>query len=268
MTSPVVRALTALRGARAPRSVLPAVLVRVGAADRYSRIDTPIGPVFVAHDRNGISAVMRTPTPADFERAFRARFGRRAYAAAGMSGTLARAVGRRLHGSPPARLRLDLCGLTAFEQAVLRQVLTIPRGEVRPYSWVAREMGRPRAVRAVGMALARNPIPLLIPCHRVVRSDGRVGAYVLGTQRKRALLTAEGVDLKRMESLARHRVHFVGSETTHIFCYPTCERARRITTLHRVLFRAAAEASAMGYRPCKVCRPAPTAGAVMGRPGL
>jgi O-6-methylguanine DNA methyltransferase len=55
--------------------------------------------------------------------------------------------------------------------------LEIPPGEVRPYSWIAREIGRPGAVRATGSALAKNPVPLLIPCHRVVRSDGRIGKY-------------------------------------------------------------------------------------------
>jgi O-6-methylguanine DNA methyltransferase len=226
-------------------------------ADRYSRLDTPIGPVFVAYNRSGISAVMRAATAADFEREFHARFGRRAYAAAaGLPRGLAQAVGRRMHGLPRARLRLDLSRLTAFERTVLLKALEIPHGEVRPYAWIAREIGRPRAVRAVGTALAGNPIPLLIPCHRVIRSGGRVGDYVFGSRYKRALLKTEGVDLTLLAKLARAGIHFVGSNTTQIFCYPTCQRARRIASSHRVAFRTAAAAAATGYRPCMVCRPA------------
>ena len=69
---------------------------------------------------------------------------------------------------------------------MLTKTLEIPSGEVRPYGWVAREIGRPKAVRAVGSALGRNPVPVLIPCHRVVRSDGHVGNYGLGVPMKRA----------------------------------------------------------------------------------
>lgn len=252
----IAQALKAVRGGSAPPSLLPAVLARVGVADRYARLDTPVGRVFLAYNRTGISAAMRDATAAGFERAFHARFGRHAYAVAGLPRPLARAVGRRTRGSPRPRLRFDLRGLTAFERAVLQKALEIPRGEVRPYAWIAREIGRPRAVRAVGSALADNPIPLFIPCHRVIRSDGGAGNYVFGPRTKRALLKAEGVDLAHLGHLARSGVHYVGSQTTRIFCYPTCHRARRIAGPHRVLFRAAAEAAARGYRPCKVCRPA------------
>src|SRR5437879_3189574 len=72
-------------------------------------------------------------------------------------------------------LRYDRRGLTAFDQSVLRKALQIPRGQVRPYNWVAREIGHPAAVRAVGTALANNPTPYLIPCHRVIRADGVIG---------------------------------------------------------------------------------------------
>jgi methylated-DNA-[protein]-cysteine S-methyltransferase len=160
--------------------VLPAVLVRVGAADRYARLDTAIGPVFVAFNRQGVSAVAPVQSPAGFEREFAARTGRRVYAATALPGPLARAAAALLHGPRRKLLRVDLRGLSAFEQAVLRKTMEIPRGEVRPYSWVAREIGRPRAARAVGTALSGNPIPVLIPCHRVVRSSGRVGEYALG----------------------------------------------------------------------------------------
>ena len=89
-------------------------------------------------------------------------------------------------------LALDLRGLSAFQQSVLESCATIPAGAVRPYGWIARELHKPGATRAVGTALAKNPIPLLIPCHRVVKSDGSVGNYAFGAEMKRELLVSEG----------------------------------------------------------------------------
>jgi len=163
--------------------------------------------------------------------------------------------------SVPASLRrsrrYDLSEQTAFERDVLLKTAQIPRGEVRTYSWVAREIGRPAAVRAVGTALANNPIPVLIPCHRVIRTDGIIGNYGAGgTEAKREILAAEGVDPAEMERLARARVRFFGSRTTHIFCLPTCRHARRVQPRYQLEFHSEREARSKGYRPCKVCRPA------------
>jgi O-6-methylguanine DNA methyltransferase len=127
---------------------------------------------------------------------------------------------------------------------------------MRPYAWVAREIGHPKAVRAVGTALGHNPIPLLIPCHRVGKSDGRMGNYAFGAAAKEMILAYEGVDVAGLEHIARRGKRYYGSDTTHIYCYPTCRHARRITDRHRVAFRSDAEAARLGYRPCKVCRPA------------
>jgi O-6-methylguanine DNA methyltransferase len=85
----------------------------------------------------------------------------------------------------------DLSELPPFTQAVLRVTASIPYGEVRSYRWVASQLGKPEATRAVGNALARNPISILIPCHRVVRSDGSLGGYSLGVHWKRKLLRHE-----------------------------------------------------------------------------
>jgi hypothetical protein len=108
----------------------------------------------------------------------------------------------------------------------------------------------------VGSALAANPVPVVVPCHRVVRSDGRLGQYSLGgPQNKRRLLEVEGLDVDEYESMAGRGIRFVGSDTTHIFCQPTCRHVGRITDAHRVEFRSESEAMAEGYRPCEVCRP-------------
>jgi methylated-DNA-[protein]-cysteine S-methyltransferase len=86
-----------------------------------------------------------------------------------------------------------------FRRDVLQACAAIPAGEVRTYGQLAAAAGRPRAARAVGTAMATNPIPDLVPCHRVVRSDGRIGHYSAGgPARKAAMLAAEGVDVARL----------------------------------------------------------------------
>jgi len=88
--------------------------------------------------------------------------------------------------------RIGFRGGTPFQQAVWRALLEIPRGETRSYAWVARRVGRPGAARAVGQAVGANPLPLLVPCHRVVASDGGLGGFGGGLEMKRALLRREG----------------------------------------------------------------------------
>lgn len=239
-----------LRETVAPPSLLPRVLTRVGVADSYVTRESPIGTVFVAYNARGVSAVMRAADAERFERAFLERFGRPAYAA--QEPTLPHALG---HRSRDWDTLFDLRGLSEFEQAVLRKTWEIPQGEVRPYAWVAREIGAPRAARAVGSALARNPIPLLIPCHRVVRAGGDVGQYAFGAESKRALLAAEGVGPAELDELPRQGVRYLGSATTRIYCFPTCRHARRISQQHRRPFHSEREARAAGFRPCAVCRP-------------
>jgi len=87
--------------------------------------------------------------------------------------------------------RIDHC--SKFQQKVLRAASAIPRGKISTYQRIAKQIGKPKAVRAVGRALANNPFPLIIPCHRVIRSDGSLGGYQGGLKMKRALLKKEGV---------------------------------------------------------------------------
>ena len=255
-TGLLARLLREMGSVRAPATILPAVLERAGVGDAYGRLDTPIGPAFIAYNARGVSVVMLRVTAPEFERAFRSRFARPIRRAKEIPSTLVTQLTRHLRAAGRSSLRFDLRGLSEFERAVLRKALEIPRGEVRPYAWIAREIGRPRAVRAVGTVLAQNPIPVLIPCHRVVRSDGSIGNYGYGSETKRAVLAAEGVDVKTLETLARTGVHYYGSDTTRIYCFPSCRHARRVSDRHRVFFHSHAEAAAAGYRPCRVCRPA------------
>ncbi len=80
---------------------------------------------------------------------------------------------------------------TDFEKAVWAALLKIPFGETRSYKWIAEEIGNPGAVRAVGRALSKNPLPVVVPCHRVIESDGSIGGFASGVEMKRRLLDME-----------------------------------------------------------------------------
>ena len=139
---------------------------------------------------------------------------------------------------------VDLTGVAPFQRGVLTAARTIPFGEVRPYGWIADRIGAPKAVRAVGTALGRNPVPIVVPCHRVLRSDGSLGGY------------AFGLDLKtRLLALERETPALVGSDTTRILCRHGCPDEQRIGECHRVVFSSVREARAAGYRNCRRCLP-------------
>jgi O-6-methylguanine DNA methyltransferase len=242
----------------APTDLAPNVLVELGLADRYARIESPIGHLVVSWNGIGVSLVDAEPDDGAFEARHLAATGRPAFpSGTGLPARLATAIARRLDGDHRVRIDLDLRGHTDFERDVWAKALEIPRGEVRPYGWVAAEIGRPKAVRAVGTALGHNPVPLIVPCHRVVRTDGSIGQYSLGgPANKRTILRSEGLDPEGLERMAAAGVRYMGSDTTGVVCLPTCHHARRITDRHQVPFRSLTAASAAGYRPCRVCRPA------------
>ena len=241
----------------APPALATDILVEVGLADRYATIDSPVGRLNVAWNGRGVSTVELADDDDAFEAHHVARTGRVAHRAIALPAELAMRIDRRLGGDRRANVPLDLRGRSEFEREVLLKAAQIPRGEVRPYGWIAAEIGRPRAVRAVGTALGHNPVPLIVPCHRVVRSDGSIGQYSLGgPDKKRTILAWEGLDPDEFEQRARAGIHYTGSRTTHIVCLPTCRHARRTMDRHCVGFRSIQAAAEAGYRPCKVCRPA------------
>jgi methylated-DNA-[protein]-cysteine S-methyltransferase len=162
---------------------------------------------------------------------------------------LARRVEGALAGER-ADVPLDLSGTTPFQRRVLEIVKGIPHGEARPYAWVAREAGSPDASRAVGNVMANNPVPLLVPCHRVVKNDGRTGSYAFGAGEKERLLEQEGGSPEELL-----RAPYVGTPTTGSVCHATCRNARRIRPENRRPFRSVAQAVSAGFRPCRVCRP-------------
>lgn len=244
----------------APPGLEPDVLAKVGLIDSWTEIEGPIGPLFVAWGADGITAAEPAGDGLGFEMEYETRIGRSLRRLPELPPAMAERVVRLFAGERTTKPDVDLAVLTEFEEAVLRKTLEIPYGETRPYSWVAREIGRPRAVRAVGTALAHNPVTFVIPCHRVVRADGRIGEYGAGgPEAKRRVLGAEGIDADEMEALATSGIRFTGSDTTNIYCYPSCRHARRTMPVHTVRFRSEADALEAGYRACLHCRPQETA---------
>ena len=94
---------------------------------------------------------------------------------------------------------LTLSGGTEFQRAVWHTIREIPYGETRTYKWLAEQIGNPKAVRAVGGAVGANPISILIPCHRVIGSNGKLGGYGGGIERKRQLLELEGYPVETLK---------------------------------------------------------------------
>ena len=169
-----------------------------GAAIAYAIADSALGRLLVAGTRRGICfaamgeadstliAELRRDYPratirvADPNRRADERIGQWAYALA------AYVAGR---AKMPA-LPMDIRG-TPFQFAVWEQLRAIPAGETRAYSEIARRIGRPRAIRAVGTANGANPVSIVIPCHRAIRASGHLGGYRWGLDRKRKLLEME-----------------------------------------------------------------------------
>ena len=140
---------------------------------------------------------------------------------------------------------VDLRTVPDFQRRVLQAARHIPFGEGRPYAWVASRIGHARAVRAVGTALGRNPVPLILPCHRVWRSDGGLGGYIFGAAVK-----------NRLAALERTTPVLEGCTTTRIVCRVGCMHSRRMRPENRVVFASVEDARSVGYRPCKLCHPA------------
>jgi O-6-methylguanine DNA methyltransferase len=242
----------AMRDLRAPAGFVDRVLRRVGLLDGYALVTTPLGPAFVAMSDDGITAVARAgdDDEAEFVRGYAERVGRklerRDELAAGLQAALS---------GDESEVRVDLRACNAFQRDVLEAARHIPAGGVRPYSWIAQRIGRPGAVRAVGTALAKNPVPLLVPCHRVVRSDGSIGEYVFGSENKAALLQREGVDLEEVrQRLPLRAVWHVEGEDT--YCHPFCFDARPLTEMTFTVFESEHDAREHGLHACPSCHPA------------
>ena len=169
-----------------------------GETIRYAMLDTPLGRMLVAATAKGICRLTFDEDLADLKRRFpNATILKADTAMASLISGVLQAI-----ETPTAAhdLPIDVAG-TAFQEAVWRELRKIPAGETRSYADIAAAIGDPKATRAVGTANGSNPVAVLVPCHRVIRSDGTLGGYAGGLDRKRKLLTAEGAGWKEQGSL-------------------------------------------------------------------
>ena len=176
----VVQHIAALKGKLHPPIVI-------------SAITTPIGRLYVGFRSNRIAYVsLDTGEAPDDVMARAERRLHRPVVRGEAPVWLVRALDRFFSTWTVEDALVDISDLTPFEQAALRAAARIPPGEVRSYSWVATQIGRPKAARAVGRVMARNPLPFLFPCHRVVDSSGDLHDYYYGLEMKARLLEMEG----------------------------------------------------------------------------
>jgi len=159
----------------------------------YRTVDTPLGALLLAATERGLVRVAFAAEDHDAVLvSIAARISPRILRAPGRLDDAARQLDEYFEGRRHAfDLPLDLSLATGFRRTVLAQLREIGYGHTASYAAVAVAAGSPRAVRAVGTACATNPLPVVVPCHRVVRSDGTIGQYLGGTDAKRALLRLE-----------------------------------------------------------------------------
>ena len=222
---------------------------------RIGEIDTPVGPLFVAESDRGI-VVVRFVDGVGLDRelhALRAEFDLVENRAA--VNEIGDEIRRHLAGDNSALAhRIDLTLVPSeFQQRTLRALIRIPAGSVTTYSALAEAVGAPDAQRAIGNTMASNPVPIYVPCHRVIRSDGSIGNYGGGVARKLALLRAEGFRIDDALKLSESVV--LGHRGTRIFCRPGCPAARRAKPGKTLMVADSSLARGMGMRPCKICRP-------------
>ncbi len=137
---------------------------------------------------------------------------------------------------------VDLAGVPEFQRTVLAEARRIAFGDVESYAELARRIGHPKAARAVGNALGANPVPMIVPCHRIIRGDGTWGHYAFGAEMKTLLLALE-----------RSTPALIGCTTTRIVCRRGCAHEQRVGEDKRVVFASVGDARSVGYRPCRVC---------------
>ena len=169
-----------------------------GETIRYAMLDTPLGQMLVAATNKGICRLTFDEDVASLKRRFpNADIQPADTAMASLISGVLQAI-----ETPAAAhdLPIDVAG-TAFQEAVWRELRKIPVGETRSYADIAAAIGDPKATRAVGTANGSNPVAVLVPCHRVIRSDGTLGGYAGGLDRKRKLLAAEGAGWREQGQL-------------------------------------------------------------------
>lgn len=184
------------RGAEQAAAAVAPAAEAGGAMDvGYAFTDTPLGRLLVAVTKRGL---VRLAYPGEHVDATLAELARtispRVLESTGWTGEARRELDEYFEGRRTGfDLVVDLSGIHGFHRRILEATSRIPFGRVATYREVATEAGSERATRAAGNALGSNPIPIVVPCHRVLRTGGGLGGYTGGIERKVALLTLEGV---------------------------------------------------------------------------
>ena len=159
----------------------------------YDRLDSPLGPLWVAISAKGVATIHygAEPTERELRRLVRV-YGPGVVPDHRRASPLARELDQYFRGKRRTfDIPIDLAGLTPFQVRVLAQTAKIPFGELLTYRTIAKRIGNEKASRAVGGAVGANPIPIIVPCHRVVATDGSLGGYAGGLDAKRTLLAIE-----------------------------------------------------------------------------
>lgn len=222
----------------------------------YAHWDSPYGRLWAAFTGRTVRFSDLDVDPDTFEARCLVRLGERPVRTDSAPAALDRQVRGFLDGKGKYPGPVDLSTVSPLQEKALREVMNVRRGEIRAYSWIAREIGAPLAARAVGDAMASNPIPVLVPCHRAVRTDYTLVNYGAGgREKKRAILLHEGVDVDALARRVRQGKRFNACTTTHIFCLPICYAGRRVKPWNEITFSSAEAAQAAGYRACKLCKP-------------
>ncbi len=169
-----------------------------GVAIGYAVVPCSLGRLLVAATATGVCAVRLGASDRPLVEELRDEFPRATVSETAPPAAWTQAIARAIDGSPGTvpGVPLDVQG-TAFQWKVWKALQAIPRGETRTYAEVAKAVGRPQAVRAVASACARNPVAIVVPCHRVVPKGGGIGGYRWGADRKRSLLEREAVPRPR-----------------------------------------------------------------------
>ena len=159
----------------------------------YSCLDSPFGPVFIAENIMGVCLVTLSKiSDTKFQSLLKKRFRKNVIRDDKRLKNVIHELSSYFNGQRiNFRSILDLSIGTEFQRKVWKKVSEIPYGEQRAYKWIADEIGNPHAVRAVGNAVGKNPVPPIIPCHRVIRSDGKLGGFSSGIALKKWLLRLE-----------------------------------------------------------------------------
>jgi methylated-DNA-[protein]-cysteine S-methyltransferase len=159
----------------------------------YDLTDSPVGELLLAATERGMCRISFDPEPERAIEELAKTHGVRVLRSAGALQQPRRQLDEYFGGSRrDFDLRVDLAALPSFQQAVLAELQRVPYGATDTYGGLAARIGRPRAARAVGGALNRNPVPIVVPCHRVLPGTGQLGNYGGGPERKRVLLELEG----------------------------------------------------------------------------